>query len=756
MPATSGSEIGKDSLSGLNSNDVYSLTIHRRIDYDHDVVLNPEYFPDAHVGDFIEVFHPDRDIAQRLLLQISTLEPVKGNLQISVQKRLADLPSFNLQAFQDVIVRRVDPSEKGIEFVEFSFRDQYVSQGDFWRMKEALQGRLLHTGASVSHLGVSAKVNDILLNDGKVNSSCGVVLASTKFIFRSLSARIFWLVQMSKEMWDFAEDGSIYYNRFVDVFARALCSRWKAAQSCHSLSVLMFGRTFYDGVPTYEQLYRKPFDDAPVGKRTSRDPPFIGNCSDYSSVACKNVSRDDAVQRLIQFDHDGRPFVDYYYMALENIENPSYETVRSVLMAEFQRFPVRCGWSLPATKPLRGSMSSSRANGAARAVYGLPSTAFEGNLLEATNLCLSVVDKHFMDRDLSRTGQNIVLFTAGTGTFQADEKLTTITRERMVDNSMAMDIISLCQPPLHVAPLILFKRSSAVWRTRTGSRSAALVPKPRSTASLASSAGSANNNITDDALSRSSESHSSIKFGSYSRGGIAVAAIEDPHEAPVFEGCLPPSEWMNLCFPFVSEWSGLPALHHPRDAFTVKKLASEHLGAYVPNARLLHRAHFTVFSEAQDTENASVPFYPIDLFDYDNPQKSMLPDALVAVLACNAPSALAALDSKTSAVALPEFLAGVAGPSSAKKRSRRMRGKKVSRSRHGSDDDSVSGKMSALALRIQKSASSSARNAGVVSHELCACSICAPAQGFFRHETRPPGGAANGEQRWQFSSWLFE
>lgn len=41
-----------------------------------------------------------------------------------------------------------------------------------------------------------------------------------------------------------------------------------------------------------------------------------------------------------------------------------------------------------------------------------------GNFLEAINVCLNILDKHYMDRDLSRAGQSILMISAGCGVFK--------------------------------------------------------------------------------------------------------------------------------------------------------------------------------------------------------------------------------------------------------------------------------------------------------------------------------------------------
>lgn len=44
--------------------------------------------------------------------------------------------------------------------------------------------------------------------------------------------------------------------------------------------------------------------------------------------------------------------------------------------------------------------------------------AYEGNFLEAVNLCLSGFDKHCINRNFERTGQLIVAVSAGAGVYE--------------------------------------------------------------------------------------------------------------------------------------------------------------------------------------------------------------------------------------------------------------------------------------------------------------------------------------------------
>lgn len=68
-------------------------------------------------------------------------------------------------------------------------------------------------------------------------------------------------------------------------------------------------------------------------------------------------------------------------------------------------------------------------NDGASTLSGENSSASEGNLLEAINLAINPYDKHYIDRDLTKTGLTIVIVTGGTGLFEVDQKLCRLTTQ---------------------------------------------------------------------------------------------------------------------------------------------------------------------------------------------------------------------------------------------------------------------------------------------------------------------------------------
>jgi hypothetical protein len=73
----------------------------------------------------------------------------------------------------------------------------------------------------------------------------GLITPNTKFIFRSRSAELMLFFQMSKEMWDFADDGMLYFEKAVTGFLPLLFEKWQQTGANHSLTIVLFSRTIY-------------------------------------------------------------------------------------------------------------------------------------------------------------------------------------------------------------------------------------------------------------------------------------------------------------------------------------------------------------------------------------------------------------------------------------------------------------------------------------------------------------------------------
>jgi Vacuolar membrane-associated protein Iml1 len=214
-------------------------------------------------------------------------------------------------------------------------------------------------------------------------------------------------------MWDYASpyernrDESkceTYFDKWIS-FVRRLFDKWKEVEVTHSLTVVSFSRTF-------------------IGE----SPPIW-----YAASQRKNASPTK--------DHDiyGRHFEDHFRIVIENETSSDWDSLVVRLKEAFVRYPCEVGWNLESGADARR-----------------PSSASQGNVMEAINVTLNLLAFHYLDRDLHRTGNSIVIISAGNGVFEVDKGLAAITYERMMVNGIGSDMLSLALPPLHTAPFFLY------------------------------------------------------------------------------------------------------------------------------------------------------------------------------------------------------------------------------------------------------------------------------------------------------------
>mmetsp|Transcript_8359 Transcript_8359/g.17809 ORF Transcript_8359/g.17809 Transcript_8359/m.17809 type:complete len:2336 (+) Transcript_8359:221-7228(+) len=387
---------------------------------------------DNAVEDVLELLQRTHFVRVSFVMPVSegSLKSIKSGArtQVSLLRRVADL--YKITAYDTVtvtqIARRKQPYVRrsiAADFVTVTMKDQFVSRGDMHLFQKAFLNKWVYEGKRLSFDGIRTNAKVIRHGDHAIRS--GIISDDTIMTFRSRSARIIWLVQLSSEMWDFAspyEAASnqkdheaschIYFDKFIS-FARRLFEKWKKLELTHNLTVVFFSRT-YIRVPGIE-----------------KEDLFNPNSSFRTTPSA------------VRKDHDGRMFEDHYKIVIENETRPDWVSLVYRMKKEFVKYPMEVSWDL--------TPGNER----------IPSTATQGNILEAINITLNLLHLHYIDRDLHRTGNSIVIITAGNGVFEIEKNLAGITKQRMMDNGIGSDMLSLGLPPLHVAPFFLYKEQSS-------------------------------------------------------------------------------------------------------------------------------------------------------------------------------------------------------------------------------------------------------------------------------------------------------
>ncbi|XP_078679765.1 GATOR1 complex protein DEPDC5-like isoform X3 [Branchiostoma floridae x Branchiostoma belcheri] len=379
---------------------VFKLYIHQETFSENDLVINSKDFPSAKVGDVVEIYQPEEP-NRRLLLQVKALKGDSQQKGISVDKTVANV--FQLRPFIDVCVNFVNPQDVALDLVELTFKDQYISRSDMWRLKKSLVSTCAYITKKVEFAGIRAQIGECWMRSEKVGS--GVITEDTKIVFRSSTSMVYLFIQLSREMWEFDIHGDLYWEKAC-MFLKELFTRWKENNSNHEVTIVVFSRTFYDA---------DSVDDFPQSMR-----------------------------KCLQVDYKGRICEDFYRVVAQAERMEDWSPMLVSLKRHFIEYPNKTRYCKDEGCPV-----------------GHNSTAAQGNFLEAINMSLNVFEKHFIARNFDRTGQITVLITPGAGVFEVDRELTNITKQRMIDNGIGSDLVCLAEQPLHAVPLFKFHNKSA-------------------------------------------------------------------------------------------------------------------------------------------------------------------------------------------------------------------------------------------------------------------------------------------------------
>ncbi|XP_077691611.1 GATOR1 complex protein DEPDC5 isoform X10 [Eretmochelys imbricata] len=394
----------------MRTNKVYKLVIHKKGfgGSDDELMMNPKVFLHIKLGDVVEIAHPNDEYSP-LLLQVKSLKEDLQKETISVDQTVAQV--FRLRPYQDVHVNVVDPKDVTLDLVELTFKDQYIGRGDMWRLKKSLVSTCAYVTQKVEFAGIRAQVGELWVKSEKV--TCGYISEDTRVVFRSTSAMVYIFIQMSCEMWDFDIYGDLYFEKAVNGFLADLFTKWKEKNCSHEVTVVLFSRTFYEA---------KSIDEFPEIYRAS-----------------------------IRQDHEGRFYEDFYKVVVQNERREEWTSLLVTIKKLFIQYPVLV-----------------RLEQADGFPPGYNSTSAQGNYLEAINLSFNVFDKHYINRNFDRTGQMSVVITPGVGVFEVDRLLMILTKQRMIDNGIGVDLVCMGEQPLHAVPLFKLHNRSGPGDSRLG------------------------------------------------------------------------------------------------------------------------------------------------------------------------------------------------------------------------------------------------------------------------------------------------
>lgn len=216
-----------------------SIKVHEPEFSPHEILINPTLFPDLKLNDLVQIHQPHLDLKNSLYLKIVFLETTKGINEVSIQKNIANI--FKIDTSKPIQIQKIVDLAP-IDHLEMVIKDQFVPGGQVWFFNDKLLGQTCYFRKSFSHLGVVANVLK-MLKDG-IEYKSGHIDVNTKITFRSRSGYVYWLFQMSREMWEYSYNGDLHFEKSIN-FVTELYTRWKKIDVHHKLNIIFFAR-FYE------------------------------------------------------------------------------------------------------------------------------------------------------------------------------------------------------------------------------------------------------------------------------------------------------------------------------------------------------------------------------------------------------------------------------------------------------------------------------------------------------------------------------
>lgn len=318
----------------------------------------------------------------------------KPNFQISLLssvQKLLDIPPRS-----SVQVKLVpDPAVVQVDTVEVYLKDVNFSRDSQWSLSSSMVGTCCYVDQRVTYLGNRIGSIKSIFRDGRRLSS-GYIGLQTSIIFRSESAKLVFLVQLSREMWHFEENGEIMFHKLINTLFPKIFKKWRSNNSHHSITIVLF---------TSVDLTQAPWISLGGGERPSQ---------------CR----------------------DYYRVVVDQVSVFIWDKIMANLRLEFANFK----------RDILLDLKDGKVQ-----IRGEPCPAVKGNFLEAINLSLSLVCDRFRNTDLRHSINHLIVISPGTGLFDVDYDELLSTSKKMFSLDIALDIICLSQPPLHTVPLFRYR-----------------------------------------------------------------------------------------------------------------------------------------------------------------------------------------------------------------------------------------------------------------------------------------------------------
>ncbi|AMD20965.1 HEL316Wp [Eremothecium sinecaudum] len=368
---------------------------------DCDVLIDVNQIPGAREGDLAElrtyrgpptakdkkIYFKIKDfgLEARRRLSGGQISLPTGQLQ-----KLLDLPSRST-----VWVKLKCKNDHQADLVELHIKDCYVNRGDMWCLSSSLIDSCVFIEQRLAFMNsIRANVRGIYRNGKKVVS--GYIGNNTRVVFRSESAKLIFLIQITDEMWHFESNGEKTFHKVVNSLFPKIFKKCKEIGTHHIITIV-FCASVHDGNESFRNL-----------------PP---------GVRLKDTK-------------------DYYRVVVDQVNILHWSEIMTIVRKEFMRI----------TNELRTYLNEDGIS----VIRGGFSPVIKSNILEALNFATTLLTDPFKQADLRHTATHVIIISPGSGLYDVDYELLKVTCKKLLSLEMVADLICLARAPLHIVPLFRY------------------------------------------------------------------------------------------------------------------------------------------------------------------------------------------------------------------------------------------------------------------------------------------------------------
>lgn len=247
---------------------------HDPFSVNEDVLMDPAVLPDAHLGDIAELSAQAPNLKEKRNLLFKVGPKPDSSAQLSVNSSV--LNSLSILPRSIVQIRKIDLAQAKVDSIQLKFKGIYITRADIYKISKMITGQCVRVGQRVQWLGGHVRLQVEGIYKGGKRKYTGYVDKDTHIVYRSDSARVILLIQVSSEMFSFNETGEISLQKLLNSFIPESLRQWSASGAQHTVTIILF--TSVSGSNRKSKLlpgeleskpqnfYRVAIDSAPIAR----------------------------------------------------------------------------------------------------------------------------------------------------------------------------------------------------------------------------------------------------------------------------------------------------------------------------------------------------------------------------------------------------------------------------------------------------------------------------------------------------------